>query len=966
MATAPAQSSDSVLDVGISTISFEKCLYVLFFFSGFPALIYQIVWQRALFTLYGVNVESVTVVVTAFMLGLGLGSLVGGQVSRSGWSLVPVFAAIELGTAICGILSLPLFHRAAQFTAGASTLLTGVCAFTLVAIPTLLMGSTLPILLAYVVRVVPNMGRATGTLYFVNTLGSSIACFVAGLFTMRLLGMSGSVRLAAAINAFVGTSALVAWLATRKPATVAALAVTDGGEAGSVPRVLPFSVGVMLAAFGGFIALGYEVVWYRLFSWASGTNPTTFAYLLGSYLAGLAFGALAIERRCRSARSASNHLWFAGMALVGGNLVAAGLPLVLSTASPSHGQTFAMVWLSCAAGLLGTTFPIVCHLTVRPDGSAGRGLSFLYLSNIVGSAAGSFVTGYVLMEFLSLWAISGLLATTGAILGFILISRTDGSSRTAEPASGVPVLSRAAAVSLAGFSGFSTLGFAMWWRLVIPGGGAISLSAFLPLLGSCLIGWALGALGVERHCRSARAVSSQLWFTGILLVAGNIMAASLPSILSVAPREYAGVIAMIWVAGAAALLGTTFPMARHLAAHSPDGSTESPSAKERAGLLNFGYVAGAAAGSLGTGYVLVGTFPLAFVGVLLALSGTVLGFAFLLRSGAKARRHAFGNAVATAAVLAFLVFSPQRTYENLCSQQNSCPGGDAAFSRVIENRHGVVAVVSDRTTVIGGGAYDGRFSVSPLEDVNAIKRCYSLFGFLSRPPKHVLMVGLSSGSWVQVVAHHPEVETVTVVEINPGYLKLIPEHPEVASLLHNPKVKVVIDDGHRWLLRNPDAKFDLVIMNNTFFWRANMTNLLSRDFLELVRRHLEAGGAFFYNTTYSPDALLTAVSVFPHAVRVANHVGVSEAPLRFHPESWQELMKAYRIDGAPVLDLSRRADQVFLDTVVRDAQVLSGPSDSPQNGAAYFETDASLRARLSGRTIVTDDNMAVEWRGTRP
>ena len=54
----------------------------IFFFSGFPALIYQLVWQRSLFAIYGINVESVTVVVTAFMLGLGLGSLAGGFVSR--------------------------------------------------------------------------------------------------------------------------------------------------------------------------------------------------------------------------------------------------------------------------------------------------------------------------------------------------------------------------------------------------------------------------------------------------------------------------------------------------------------------------------------------------------------------------------------------------------------------------------------------------------------------------------------------------------------------------------------------------------------------------------------------------------------------------------------------------------------------------------------------------------------------
>ena len=49
--------------------------------SGAAALLYQVVWQRALFSVYGVNIESITIVVTGFMLGLGLGSLLGGQLS---------------------------------------------------------------------------------------------------------------------------------------------------------------------------------------------------------------------------------------------------------------------------------------------------------------------------------------------------------------------------------------------------------------------------------------------------------------------------------------------------------------------------------------------------------------------------------------------------------------------------------------------------------------------------------------------------------------------------------------------------------------------------------------------------------------------------------------------------------------------------------------------------------------------
>jgi len=81
-------------DAGLAGSSQIPWVYALFFISGFPALIYQIVWQRALFTIYGVNIESVTIVVSAFMLGLGLGSVAGGMVSRI--PRLPVLAAFGL------------------------------------------------------------------------------------------------------------------------------------------------------------------------------------------------------------------------------------------------------------------------------------------------------------------------------------------------------------------------------------------------------------------------------------------------------------------------------------------------------------------------------------------------------------------------------------------------------------------------------------------------------------------------------------------------------------------------------------------------------------------------------------------------------------------------------------------------------------------------------------------------------
>ncbi len=85
-------------------------LYAVFLLSGFAALLYQLVWQRALFTIYGIDITSVTVMVTVFMLGLGVGSLVGGELSRRApRSALRIFALVELGAGAFGVFSLPLF-----------------------------------------------------------------------------------------------------------------------------------------------------------------------------------------------------------------------------------------------------------------------------------------------------------------------------------------------------------------------------------------------------------------------------------------------------------------------------------------------------------------------------------------------------------------------------------------------------------------------------------------------------------------------------------------------------------------------------------------------------------------------------------------------------------------------------------------------------------------------------------------
>src|ERR1700685_4178187 len=124
------------------------------------------------------------------------------------------------------------------------------------------------------------------------------------------------------------------------------------------------------------------------------------------------------------------------------------------------------------------------------------------------------------------------------------------------------------------------------------------------------------------------------------------------------------------------------------------------------------------------------------------------------------------------------------------------------------------------------------------------------------------MIALATGAWEQVIASHPQVKHVTIIEINPGYLQIVRKYPVVASLLDNPKVEIVIDDGRRWLNRHPERKFDAIVQNTTWYFRPNVTRLLSQEYLRLAASHLRDGGVVMYNTTGSARAQRTGCSLF--------------------------------------------------------------------------------------------------------
>jgi hypothetical protein len=152
-----------------------------------------------------VNVEAVTVVVTAFLAGLGCGSLLGGWLANAGsTALLRGFGALEVSIGAFGLISLPFFRWIGDITLTLDPVTCGAVTALIVMLPTTLMGATLPLLVGYLVRSTGNVGRAVGMLYFVNTAGSALAAFAAVLVILRLFGESRSTLLAAAINLSIG------------------------------------------------------------------------------------------------------------------------------------------------------------------------------------------------------------------------------------------------------------------------------------------------------------------------------------------------------------------------------------------------------------------------------------------------------------------------------------------------------------------------------------------------------------------------------------------------------------------------------------------------------------------------------------------------------------------------------------------------------------------------------------------
>jgi spermidine synthase len=275
------------------------------------------------------------------------------------------------------------------------------------------------------------------------------------------------------------------------------------------------------------------------------------------------------------------------------------------------------------------------------------------------------------------------------------------------------------------------------------------------------------------------------------------------------------------------------------------------------------------------------------------------------------------------------------------------------FKHRLENRAAIITVEAGLAggpdTLYGNGAYDGRFNTSPVDNSNLIDRAY-MVAALHKQPKTMLMIGLSTSSWARVFSDYAPLEKISIVEINKGYPQIVRNYPEIAEVLDHPKVSLHFDDGRRWLRNHGGEKFDLIVMNTTYHWRSNSTNLLSREFLELCRQRLNPGGVIYLNTTFSDDVIYTAAHVFHYVTGYSNFVAASDRPFEVSAgQRGENLLAFLDKDGLPLLhrdQAHRRVLEKLLEHQLID-----------------------VRESILARTrlwLITDDNMAVEFKLERP
>ena len=714
----------------------------------------------------------------------------------------------------------------------------------------------------------------------------------------------------------------------------------------------------------GFAALIYQIIWQRALFRAFGVNIESVTIIVSIFMFGMGVGSLTGGILSRKYPKHLPHLFVSCETIIGlfgffsltliSTVTNAVIHCSLLTVSL---VTYGLLFIPTV--LMGATLPILADYLYNTYQNVGKSLSVLYFINTLGAALACFATPYVIFLYTGLKTASYLAAFINFIivyLGYKYVRKskdiglnqpeTIPAQKTATNKDNVRYF-LILFVSLA--VGFVSLSQEILWIRLVSFTTAGKATVFPLVLGFFLFGIALGSLKAKKICEKHKDEVLNIIAAFIIVSALSyyLLVPLVGKTIGIIGKGGGIPLMFLGIGGIAFLTGAVLPMLSHYAVTSYAHVGFSIS-----WLYTFN-ILGSTAGSLFTGFFLLNWFTIEqnilFISIFYFIFGAIL---WIISGRDYPYKLPLSIGIGGAAILLFLFYQP--LYFNLLERlyHGHKYSEDKTFKYESQSRHGIINVIKQDhgdDIVIGGGAYDGRFNTDLVNNNNRIDRAYMLAA-LHLKPRKVLQIGLSSASWAKVITNHKEVESLDIVEINPRYSEIIQEYPEQKLVLSDPKIHIYFDDGRRWLKRHPDKKYDFILMNTTFHWRDQANNLLSKDFLELCKEHLNQGGAIYYNTTYSIDVPYTAAHVFNYISRYSNFIAASDQPFPDDPEIKINNLLKFKYHGKPITEYNDPQLRRVLDRMA---------SADTKN-----KRDEILKmAEFSN--LITDDNLASEFKTSR-
>ncbi|MDI6742202.1 MAG: fused MFS/spermidine synthase [Smithella sp.] len=380
----------------------KKIVFALFFLSGFCGLLYQVVWMRMAFASFGVITPVLSVMISVFMLGLGLGSFFGGRLiavltHRFKKSPILFYAVIELLIGV-GAFAVPkLFSMGETWLLGAGEMdslqyliLSDVIIGVSVLPWCILMGFTYPFMMAFIKNLDQSNTSSFSYLYLANVIGAMCGTSLTAWVLIELTGFYNSLMIAGFLNFSIFIASL--FISVLRPYQATAHHETTNNESilkQHVPKNSSFIY--VLLFLTGFIAMAMEVVWVRAFTPVMLTTIYAFASLLTVYLFATWAGAFFYRRHLERNKVLSTGV------LLGCLSISAFLPIAMNDPRLIMSATVALISIFPFCAVLGYLTPKLIdeYSSGRPT-EAGKA----YAVNILGCVIGPLFASYI---FLPQW-----------------------------------------------------------------------------------------------------------------------------------------------------------------------------------------------------------------------------------------------------------------------------------------------------------------------------------------------------------------------------------------------------------------------------------------------------------------------------------------------------------------------------------------------------------------------------------